>query len=139
MDDLQSLYQAIIRQHQKELRWRGSLTTANARAEGENPKCGDQIKIHAIITDGVFTALRFESAGCALLNASASIMCANMEGQATALLQQKIVLIKNLLTKKTAPDLSELGDLSAFAGAAPYSSRHRCVLLPWETLAICQK
>jgi nitrogen fixation NifU-like protein len=135
MDDLQSLYQAIIRQHQKEQRWRGSLPTASATAEGDNPKCGDQIKIHAQIADGTFVTLRFEAAGCALLNASASIMCASVEGQAIASLEHKIALIHNLLSRKAAPDFSELGELSALAGAAPYPSRHRCVLLPWDTLA----
>jgi nitrogen fixation NifU-like protein len=135
MDDLQTLYQSIIRQHQKEPRWRGLLATANASADGENPKCGDQIEVHAQIADGTFVALRFEAAGCALLNASASIMCASMEGQTTASLAQKIALIQNLLNRTIAPDLSELGELSALAGAAPYPSRHRCVLLPWDTLA----
>ncbi len=135
MDDLQTLYQAIIRQHQKEVRWRGCLLTANASAEGENPKCGDQIEVHAQIAEGTFIALRFEAAGCALLNASASIMCARMEGQTLKSLTQQITVIQNLLNHETTPDLSELGELSALAGAAPYPSRHRCVLLPWETLA----
>lgn len=135
MNELQTLYQSIIREHQREERWRGPLTTATASAEGDNPKCGDHIKLHAEMANDNFVKLRFEAAGCALLNASASLMCAELEGKPKAMLADKTATVQALLSNSSTVDLSELGQLSALAGAAPYPSRHRCVLLPWETLS----
>ena len=70
MFDLQELYQEIILDHSKRPRNFGPLEGANRHAEGDNPLCGDQIKVHLIVEGDTVRDVHFEGRGCAISAAS---------------------------------------------------------------------
>jgi NifU homolog involved in Fe-S cluster formation len=74
------LYQEIILDHYKRPRNFGTLENADAVAEEENPYCGDRIVVH-LKTDGErISEIRFSGRGCAISQASASMMTEKVKG-----------------------------------------------------------
>ena len=79
--DLSELYQQVILDHNKSPRNRGKLPTANRVAHGDNPTCGDQCSVYLRLDpasaspDGQRIAeITFDGSGCAISQASASLM-----------------------------------------------------------------
>ncbi len=79
------LYSEIILDHYHHPRKQGKLKGANAMAEDANPLCGDKIRFY-LKTDsrGKITDVRFMGSGCAISQASASMLAENLTGKKTA-------------------------------------------------------
>jgi nitrogen fixation protein NifU and related proteins len=71
MDDL---YKDYILDHYRNPRNFGSLEAPTAVAEDLNPLCGDRIRFELLVEDGVVTDVRFSGRGCAISQASASML-----------------------------------------------------------------
>lgn len=71
MDDL---YRELILEHYKHPRRRGRLERPDVSAEEHNPLCGDRVRIDLQIENGVITDARFDGRGCAISQASASML-----------------------------------------------------------------
>jgi nitrogen fixation protein NifU and related proteins len=80
MDDL---YREVILDHYKNPRRHGELADADARAEGMNPLCGDEVTIAvAFEEDGdTISDIRFEGRGCAISQAATSMLMEMVEGR----------------------------------------------------------
>jgi len=133
MSLLDELYKEIILRHYKLPRNYGSLETANVRVMGDNPSCGDQIELQ-VQTDGERIAdLRFRGQGCAISQASASLMTDLVKGktweQALALEKQ----FKAMVVDGAAPT-PELGELAALSGVHKLAARVKCATLAWNAL-----
>ncbi len=92
MDDF---YQEYILDHYRRPRNFGSLEKADAVAEDVNPLCGDQIRIELQIEDGKVADVRFSGKGCAISQASVSMLTESIKGQAledVARMSQDVVL-----------------------------------------------
>ncbi|WP_299428359.1 Fe-S cluster assembly sulfur transfer protein SufU [uncultured Meiothermus sp.] len=133
MSLLDELYREIILQHYKSPRNYGPLDSANVRVMGDNPSCGDQIEL-MVLTDGEHIRdLRFRGQGCAISQASASLMTELVKGkswEAALGLQQQF---KAMIVEGAAPTL-ELGDLAALAGVHKLAARVKCATLAWNAL-----
>lgn len=133
MSDLKTLYQEVIFDHNKNPRNCGILPTANRRAEGFNPLCGDRITVHLELHDGIIQDVRFEAQSCAIATASASLMTEAVKGksvdEADAVHQAMEHLLKD---PGTAP--SELGPLASLSGVSAFPTRIKCATLPWQAL-----
>ena len=79
------LYRELILDHYKSPRNHGLLDPADARAEGQNPLCGDEITI-AVRFDGGDTidAIGFEGRGCAISQAATSMLTELVQGRTIA-------------------------------------------------------
>lgn len=77
MDDF---YRDYILDHYRNPRNFGHLDRADAQAEDLNPLCGDQIRIELRVDDGVVSDLRFSGKGCAISQASASMLTESVKG-----------------------------------------------------------
>lgn len=73
-------FRAVVLEHFKHPRNRGTLEEANASEEGANPLCGDRIRVQLRVIDGVITDARFTADACALCIASASVMTDHVHG-----------------------------------------------------------
>jgi nitrogen fixation NifU-like protein len=83
MDDL---YREVILDHYKNPRRHGPLEGADARAEGMNPLCGDEVTI-SVAFDGdgdTISDVRFEGRGCAISQAATSMLMEMVEGRSAA-------------------------------------------------------
>ena len=78
MDDF---YKDYILDHYREPRNFGELPGATASAEDLNPLCGDRIRFQMKVDDkGVIEDVRFSGRGCAISQASASMLTETIKG-----------------------------------------------------------
>lgn len=78
MDDL---YRDYILEHYRRPHNFGILDEPTASYEGANPLCGDRITIMLGIRDGVVAEVAFTGRGCAISQASASLLTDEVRGK----------------------------------------------------------
>jgi nitrogen fixation protein NifU and related proteins len=74
-------YREYILDHYRHPRNYGTLEHPDAHAEDSNPLCGDQLAMDLHVEDDQVTAVRFRGRGCAISQASASILSEMIEGK----------------------------------------------------------
>ena len=84
-ESLRELYQEVILDHSRHPRHFGVLADANHVGEGHNPLCGDRVKVYVHVGDGDrIDDISFEGKGCAISQASASMMTDLVKGRTVA-------------------------------------------------------
>lgn len=73
-------YREYILDHYRNPRNYGTLEHPNAHAEDSNPLCGDQLAIDLLVEDNLVKEVRFKGRGCAISQASASMLSELIEG-----------------------------------------------------------
>jgi nitrogen fixation protein NifU and related proteins len=73
-------YREFILDHYKNPRNFGRLEDADVSHEEYNPLCGDMVGMDFRIADGVIEDVRFHGRGCAISQASASLMTERLKG-----------------------------------------------------------
>src|SRR5450432_4231475 len=81
---LESLYQETILDHYKSPSNQGAIDGPHVAIHQENPSCGDQITLQLLIDDDVVKDVKFTGAGCAISQASASMMTLAVIGKTRA-------------------------------------------------------
>ncbi len=136
MSDPRELYQQVILEHNKKPRNFGKLEPCTHYAHGLNPLCGDDIELTLVVEDGIVKDLKFQGHGCAISQASSSLMTVNVKGkpvaEAETMVEQFREMIRGKLDPATDPHL--LGKLTLFQGVKDLPSRVKCAVLPWATL-----
>lgn len=111
-------YREEILDHCQSSAHRGRLERPDLAADGVNPLCGDRIHIEvALAADGTIDALRFDGAGCAISQASASMLAEELEGKSA--------------DEARRFDRQAMLDL---LGIPLTPARQKCCLLAWKTL-----
>tara|TARA_B100000686_G_scaffold248958_1_gene258890 strand:- start:549 stop:965 length:417 start_codon:yes stop_codon:yes gene_type:complete len=118
---MSDLYRELILDHYKNPRNNGYLDPCDAEAQGQNPLCGDDVKISMNFEGDTVQEIRFQGRGCAISQASASILTEIVEG--------KTVSEINALNKDEL--LDELG-----APIAQNPARLKCALLGLSVLKL---
>lgn len=134
MPELRDLYQDIILEHSKRPRNYRTLESANRKAEGFNPLCGDHFTIYLEVGDGQIRDISFQGSGCAISKASASMMTQAVKGKRTEEAEQLFEKFHHVVTGKNGAESNELGKLAAFAGVSEYPVRVKCATLAWHAL-----
>lgn len=133
--DLDELYQAIILDHSKRPRNRGSLSPPATHGSGYNPACGDEVTVFVRQTaEHGIEAVSFESQACAICTASTSLMTTQVKGKSR---EQALVLQRRFIDflTKDAPE-EGLGNLQALGGVKKFPQRLKCATLGWHALEI---
>lgn len=131
--ELRDLYQEVILEHSKKPRNFGELASANHKAEGFNPLCGDHFTVFVNVKDGAIHEVGFTGAGCAISKASASMMTQTLKGKSTAEADAIFTNFHNLVTGHDS-DVNALGKLGVFAGVSEYPLRVKCATLAWHAM-----
>jgi nitrogen fixation NifU-like protein len=86
MAEFDELYRELILDHYKNPRNHGRLEDADARAEGMNPLCGDEVTITVAFDDDGETIqdVMFEGRGCAISQAATSMLMELVKGRTAA-------------------------------------------------------
>jgi nitrogen fixation NifU-like protein len=131
---MRELYQEVILDHHKHPRNFGRLATANRRADGFNPLCGDRVTVYALVDGDDIRDLSFE--GSAICMASASVMTDELAGKTIDDADRLFVRFHDLVTGESAksPDVDALGKLAVFMGVREFPVRVKCATLPWHAL-----
>ncbi|CAN5636173.1 SUF system NifU family Fe-S cluster assembly protein [soil metagenome] len=77
----ESLYREIILEHYRNPQNKGTLDPADYSYEDTNPLCGDEIRIDMRVNDGIVSEIAFSGRGCAISQASASMLTEMVRGQ----------------------------------------------------------
>ncbi len=136
MTDPRELYQQVILEHNKKPRNFGALEGCTHHAHGLNPLCGDDIEITVVVEEGIVQDLKFQGHGCAISQASSSLMTVNVKGKTVEEAQQMVEQFREMIRGKLdlATDPHILGKLTLFQGVKDLPSRVKCAVLPWATL-----
>lgn len=131
--ELRELYQEIIIEHNRNPHNHYAMDDATATANGFNPLCGDKLTLYLKIADGVITELSFVGCGCAISQASASLMTDALRGKTLADAEQMFERFHALLTADGESDWTSLDRLAVLAGVKAYPARVKCATLAWHT------
>jgi nitrogen fixation NifU-like protein len=128
--ELSDLYQQVILDHNRRPRNRGRLPTANRSAHGDNPSCGDQCDVFLRLEGDRIAEITFDGSGCAISQASASLMTTQLKGKTPAEAQSLFKEFHEIVTTGKEPE--EMSDLAAFAGVHAFPARIKCATLSWH-------
>jgi nitrogen fixation NifU-like protein len=107
----------FILDHYKNPRNYGTIEGADASFEEGIPSCGDKVRIDIMLKDGVIEDMKFSGVGCAISQASVSILSENARGKK----------VEEIMSLKDEEVLSALG--------MPISPvRFKCALLGVKVL-----
>jgi nitrogen fixation NifU-like protein len=133
--DLRDLYQEMLLDHYRRPRHRGPLPEATHAAEGDNPLCGDKVRVALRLDGNTVRDVAFEGSGCAISTASASLMSEAVLGKRRDEVEDLFARFHALVADSRPPsEASDLGKLEIFAGVREYPSRVKCATLPWHAL-----
>jgi len=134
---LRELYQDVILDHSRHPRHFGRLASASHTGEGYNPLCGDRIVLDLSLDDRNRIAdIAFEGKGCAISQASASLMTDMLIGrtveEAETLMGGFLHLVKGEDSNDLPPEDRER--LEVMAGVSAFPMRVKCATLAWHTM-----
>ena len=142
MSDLMDLYQEVILDHNKRPRNFGPMDDPDYFAVGNNPLCGDQLRLYIKLDGDRVEQIRFEGSGCAISTASASLMTEVVGGKTLEEVDVLYESFHELLTgdpSVVAEVGPELGKLAVFSGVREFPVRVKCATLAWHTLQAALK
>ena len=136
MTNLDALYQEVLLDHYRRPRNKGELAGATGSADGRNPLCGDEVNVAVRIEGDRVAEVKFTGKGCAISQASASVMTGLVAGRSPAEIDVLFARFHDLVTGKVASVEGDksLGQMAAFAGVSRYPTRVKCATMSWHTL-----
>jgi nitrogen fixation NifU-like protein len=133
--ELEELYQEVILDHSRRPRNFGELPDAAVRVHGDNPACGDEIHLGVKFdASGGLEQIKFTGHGCAISQASASLMTMKLKGKSRAETEQMLRAFHDLVTADRSDGSKMLGDLQVMRGVRKFPQRVKCAMLPWRAL-----
>ena len=117
MSDIELMYQENILDHFKNPRNFGRIENASIHHHEKNPLCGDELNFYLIIKEGKIVDAKFNGHGCAISQASASMLSDQIKGQSIEKIEK--------LTKE---------DILEMLGIPISPVRLKCALLSLDTL-----
>lgn len=133
---LDSIYTEILTEHNNSNRNKHHIDNPTKVLKGVNPSCGDEIELELREKDGVIEDAAFTGIGCAISQASASIMIDLIKGksdeEALKLAKTFFGMIKNEITDES--QLEVLDEAIALKDISHMPARVKCAVLGWHTL-----
>ncbi|MBW2527131.1 MAG: SUF system NifU family Fe-S cluster assembly protein [Deltaproteobacteria bacterium] len=151
---LDALYREVVLDHHRNPRGDHPLSHVDARAEGYNPSCGDEVEVEIELCDGRICDVGVHSRGCAISVASGSMLAELLAGRSLDEATRITEALQRMLRGETerleldeadsregsaqgaepSDPLEDFEDLEALAGVRQLPARIKCAALPWMTL-----
>ena len=136
MDNLDDIYNELIMEHSMNSYNKKKLNNADFCEIGHNPNCGDEISLELKLNGDIIEDMAFSGHGCAISQASTSIMIDTLKGktvkEAKEIIETFIKMIKREI--KDEDTLEKLEDAIAFRNISNMPARVKCALLAWHTI-----
>ena len=132
------LYQQLILDHSKRPQHAGLREPFEAETHHVNTSCGDEITLRVHLegegSDAKVADVSYDSIGCSISVASASILAEEVIGYSVAQSLETFEAMRSMLTSRgqDAGDEEKIGDGVALAGVSKYPARVKCALLSWS-------
>ncbi|MDO5738657.1 MAG: SUF system NifU family Fe-S cluster assembly protein [Ornithinimicrobium sp.] len=134
---MKDLYGQLILDHAKNPQHAGLREPYDVQIHQVNPTCGDEVTLRVRLANGpdgqVLEDLSYDSLGCSISIASASILAEECLGRPVAETLETYRHLRTMLASKGKDpgDIEQIGDGVAFAGVSRYPARIKCALLAW--------
>jgi nitrogen fixation NifU-like protein len=133
--EIEELYQEIILDHSRRPRNFGDLADAAVLVHGDNPACGDEIHLGVKFdVGGGLQDIKFTGHGCAISQASASLMTMKLKGRTRTEVMEMLRAFHGLVTDETSEAPKTLGDLQVMKGVRKFPQRVKCAMLAWRAV-----
>jgi len=133
--DLKTLYREVIVDHYKRPRNSKPLEAPDREAKCKNPSCGDRVTLQLKLGDDGVAEVAMIGTGCAISQASASMMTQAIKGKALAQIRATMAEFRAMIVDgKEEPDTQTLGDLITMQGIAKLHARVKCAMCGWSAL-----
>lgn len=135
--DMKQIYTQIVMEHARASAHRHDLADATASERGHNPSCGDDITLHIKREEKRIEALSFTGHGCAISQASTSLLCELVEGKTVEEAKDAIETFLAMIQGEEQDDEileEQLGDAVALKDISHMPQRVKCAVLAWRTL-----
>lgn len=136
MDDLSDVYNDLIMEHSMNSYNKKKLEDADYCELGHNPNCGDEISIEVKMDGDRIKDMAFTGHGCAISQASTSIMIDTLRGKTVEEAEEIIKTFIEMIKRETndEKELEKLEDAIAFKNISNMPARVKCALLAWHTM-----
>lgn len=133
--DLQSLYKELVLEESRNDEHRHDVPGATHTGEGTNPSCGDELTLSLKVEGDTIVDAAFQGVGCAISQASASIMCGLLKGATVDEAKQMLKDFLNMIRTGEVEEASEerLGDAMALQDISHMPARVKCAVMAWHT------
>lgn len=135
MSELRDLYQEMVLEHARSPRNHRVMPPPCRHAAGHNPLCGDKLDVYVKLdaSGQRIEDVSFRGQGCAISQASASLMTETLKGKALPEAATLGDAVHALMTQDDA-EAEGLGKLVIFQGVRAFPMRVKCATLAWHTL-----
>ena len=136
MDDLTEVYNELIMEHSMNSYNKKKLENADYCEIGHNPNCGDEITLELKVNGDVIEDMAFSGHGCAISQASTSIMIDTLKGKTIKEAKEIIKIFIEMIKRETTSEveLKKIEDAIAFRNVSNMPARVKCALLAWHTV-----
>ncbi len=134
--ELSDLYSQVIQEHNRSHHNKRTLNSPTVTVPGKNPSCGDEIELSLTLQDGIITDAAYTGFGCAISEASASIMIDLIRGTEPERALRLSTLFLRMIRREslTGEEAELLGEAAALSGVAELPARVKCAAMAWHTL-----
>ena len=132
MGFLDQVYRDAVLEHARSPRNRGELDPYSVRQEGVNPSCGDELVLYLRVEGGEVAGASFTGHGCAISQASASLMTQAVRGLRVDEAKLLVERFKDMVHGRGAHP--SLGDAAVLEGVSKLHARVKCATLAWIAL-----
>lgn len=136
-DELRELYQSVILDHSRKPRNFGELHGEGCvHVHGDNPSCGDEIDVFVKLDGEKVEAVKFTGQGCAISQASASMMTIKLKGRTRDEASKMAGVFRGIVTgeNRDKPAEDALGELQLLEGVQQFPARVKCAMLAWRAM-----
>ncbi len=127
----------IVEDHCRNPRNTEAIPAPDAEARIDNPFCGDEVSVQLKFEGDRVIAISVQGTGCAITQASASIMGETVEGRRSPEITDIASNVRLMLSRGELPEIVDedsIGDAIALREVSRFPVRIKCALLAWATL-----
>jgi len=132
--DLKTLYREIILDHYKKPRNTTPLEAPDREARCKNPSCGDRVLLSLKLDGDVISGVALAGTGCAISQASASMMTQAIKGKTVAQAEAIRQAVRAMIVEGQPADQQALGELAVLEGVAKLHARVKCAMCGFSAL-----
>ena len=136
MEELTDVYNELIMEHSMNSYNKKKLENPDYCEVGHNPNCGDEITLQLKLNGNKIEDMAFSGHGCAISQASTSIMIDTLKGKTVEEAKEIIKIFIEMIKRETTDEeeLKKLEDAIAFRNVSNMPARVKCALLAWHTI-----
>lgn len=139
MNELEEMYNDLIMEHSMNSYNKKKLESCDFCEKGHNPNCGDEIEIGVKLggkNNEIIEDMAFTGHGCAISQASTSIMIDTLKGKTIKEAKEIIKIFIEMIKRETKneEELKKIEDAIAFKNVSNMPARVKCALLAWHTV-----